>query len=88
MINFPTQPSNSVNNYLLVQNTYQELHDKFVQKDNSNASDSHVELHIYSFHVSEVTTSSCVIVRNNLKNIDFDTLRVWYHFYSQVSNVI
>lgn len=50
--------------------TYQQAHDKFVKKDHSDTSYSHLESHIYSFHVSEVAARSCFIVGNNLeKNV-------------------
>lgn len=55
---------------LIVVDTYQEVHNKFVKEDNSNTSNSHLEFHISSFHVSKVATRKCSIVCNNLRIIN------------------
>ena len=54
----------------LVPDTYQKVHHKFVEEDNSNTSNSHLEFHINSFHVPKVSTRSYFIEDNNLWKIN------------------
>ena len=54
----------------LVRGTYQEVHNKFIKEDNSDTANPHLEFHVNSLHVSEVATTSCSIVDNNLEIIN------------------
>lgn len=58
-----------LNTYFLLPDTYQEVHHIFVDENNSNTTDFHLEFYVNSFHVLKVSTRCCLIEDNNLWKI-------------------